>query len=79
VRCPGCQASLAHQNAAGEPLLRMRGLVLKAQGVVAMCPACRGDVPVQGEVARILSARLAGASFSAPSSRASELSCEPGR
>jgi Zn-finger nucleic acid-binding protein len=59
VRCPGCQAGLAHLNDAGEPILRMRGLVLKASGVVAMCPSCRGDVPMQGEVARILSSRLA--------------------
>ena len=58
MKCPGCQASLAHINAAGEPIIRMRGLVLKAAGVVAMCPACRGDVPVVGEAARILSARL---------------------
>lgn len=63
MRCPTCSAGLAHRNAAGEPLLRLRGLVLKASGVVAMCPACRGDVPVQGEVARVLSARLAGTGF----------------
>ncbi len=58
MRCPGCGASLGHINALGEPMIRMRGLVMKAEGVSIVCPKCKGDVPVEGELAKALSARL---------------------
>lgn len=58
MKCPHCLAALGHINAAGEPLIRTRGMVLKAQGVSVICPKCKGDVPVEGEMAKALSARL---------------------
>lgn len=45
-------------NARGEPMLRTRGLVLKAEGVAAICPKCKGDVPLEGDMAKALRARL---------------------
>ncbi len=56
--CQGCRAELGHINAAGEPLIRGRGLVLKAEGVAMICPKCKADVPLDGELAKALSARL---------------------
>ena len=58
MKCPGCRAELGQINAAGEPLIRARGMVLKATGVSVICPKCKGDVPVEGEMAKALSARL---------------------
>lgn len=58
MRCPHCSAQLAQINNRGEPMLRNRGLVLRAEGVAAVCPKCKHDVPVAGEMAKALSARL---------------------
>lgn len=58
MTCPGCGAVLGKLNAAGEPMLRMRGLVLKTEGVVALCPKCGRDVPVAGEMARAIQHRF---------------------
>jgi hypothetical protein len=52
--CPTCRAQLGKLNAAGEPHIRMKGLVLKPSGPVALCPKCSGDVPVTPEVKRAL-------------------------
>ncbi len=54
MRCPHCQATLGQVSAGGDPMLRTRGLVLKAEGVVAVCPKCRGDVPASGEFRKAL-------------------------
>ena len=58
MKCGHCQAELGHVNARGEPMIRTRGLVLKAEGVAAVCPKCKGDVPVAGELAKALRMRL---------------------
>lgn len=58
MKCGGCQAQLGHVNPRGEPVMRTRALVLKAEGVVAVCPKCKGDVPLSGEMKKALSARL---------------------
>lgn len=49
MRCPKCQAVLGQVSASGDPMLRTRGLVMKAEGMVAVCPKCRGDVPASPE------------------------------
>lgn len=59
MMCPGCRANLGRINKAGEPMVRMRGFVLKAEGVVALCPKCGGDVPFTTEIARALQSRAA--------------------
>ncbi len=58
MRCAGCGAELGHVNERGEPALRTRGLILKAEGVAVSCPRCRADVPLQGEMAKAITARL---------------------
>lgn len=58
MRCPGCNAQLGHITAAGEPMIRNRGLVLKAEGIVAVCPRCKGDVPFTADLAKALQSRI---------------------
>lgn len=58
MKCPACLSALGHVNARGEPMIRTRGLVLKAEGVAAVCPKCKADVPVEGELAKALRSRL---------------------
>lgn len=58
MRCR-CGAELGHLNKSGEPTVRMRGVVLKAQGAVAICPKCSADVPFTADLAKALSNRLA--------------------
>jgi uncharacterized protein with PIN domain len=58
MRCPKCQASLGQINAAGEPMVRTRGLVLKADGVVAICPKCKGSVPMSPDFAKAMQQRM---------------------
>ncbi|HET8550867.1 MAG TPA: hypothetical protein VFM97_00135 [Gammaproteobacteria bacterium] len=50
MNCPHCHANLEQRNRAGETMLRMRGLVLKAEGLAAVCPKCKGDVPVSPDM-----------------------------
>lgn len=57
MRCR-CGANLGHINSRGEPMIRTRGLILKAEGIAAVCPKCRADVPLEGEMAKALHARL---------------------
>ena len=58
MKCPACEASLGHLNSSGEPLIRTAGLVLKADGVVAICPKCKCDVPFPADLANAIAARL---------------------
>jgi|GEM_PF-4823869 len=58
MRCRSCNSSLTQINAAGEPILRTRGLIFKAAGLACVCPKCKGDVPITGEMAKALGARL---------------------
>jgi hypothetical protein len=66
--CPKCRAALIQRNAEGEPILRNRGLVLKATGWVALCPRCRAEVPFSPDALRavplVLIRRQGGASNS---------------
>jgi hypothetical protein len=57
--CQSCKSSLGHVNREGEPIVRNRGLVFKAEGVVMVCPKCKGDVPMTVDFAKALSGRLA--------------------
>ena len=56
--CPHCQANLGKVNGGGYPVLRNRGVVMKADGVCLICPKCSKDVPVNGDIAKALSARI---------------------
>lgn len=53
MRCR-CGADLVQPNARGVPMLRNHGLVLKAEGLAAICPRCKADVPVSRDAARAL-------------------------
>ena len=54
MQCPRCQAQLGQVSAGGDPMLRTRGLVLKASGVTVICPKCKADVPATGELRKAL-------------------------
>lgn len=54
MRCPKCQADIGRVTPAGEPMVRTRGLVLKAEGLTAICPKCKGGVPVEGDLRKAL-------------------------
>jgi hypothetical protein len=58
VICPGCGAELARLSAGGEPMIRARGLIMKADHVAAICPKCAADVPLTRDDAKALAARL---------------------
>jgi hypothetical protein len=49
---------MGHLNKAGEPIVRNRAIVLKADGVVMVCPKCKSDVRPPADFAKALSARL---------------------
>lgn len=58
MMCPHCQAQLGKLNCDQEPMLRNKGIVLKADHVALICPKCGKDVRVDGQMAKALSARL---------------------
>jgi hypothetical protein len=58
VICPKCQAALGKITAAGEPSIRMRGIVLKASGPVAICPKCGHDVAFSPDLAKAIHTRI---------------------
>ena len=58
MKCNACFAEMGHVTAGGEPMLRTRGIVLKAEGAVALCPRCKADVPLAGELAKALGDRI---------------------
>ena len=54
-----CGAALGHVNSRGEPLIRTAGMVMKAEGGMAMvCPRCKSDVPFTADFAKALQTRL---------------------
>ena len=57
MRCQ-CGENLGRISKSGEPMLRSKGFVMKADGVSAICPKCNADVPIAGDMARALSSRL---------------------
>lgn len=56
--CPSCKANLVKLNNAGEPMIRGKGLVLKADHVAMICPKCSGDVRLSGSDARAVANRI---------------------
>ena len=54
MKCPHCQAQMGQISKGGEPMVRLRGLVLKAESVNAICPKCKGDVPMGQEMRKAL-------------------------
>lgn len=58
MKCPHCHADMAHLNAAREPIIRTRGLVLKASGLSLVCPRCKGDVTPSQELQKAMSNAL---------------------
>jgi len=50
VICGHCSANLKQENRKGETLLRNRGVILKSDGLVFVCPKCKGDVRLTGEM-----------------------------
>ncbi|WP_431860153.1 hypothetical protein [Azospirillum sp.] len=59
MKCPHCQANLAHVNGKGEPMVRNHGLVFQANGGVALvCPKCKGDVDMSRDLAKALQSRM---------------------
>lgn len=53
-----CGANLIQQNALGQPLIRNKGIVLKAEGIVLVCPKCRSDVPFSPDLAKAFQSSL---------------------
>lgn len=58
MNCPSCGANIQHVNAAGDTVLRNRGLVLKSSGIVAICPRCKSDVPLSQTLHKALQDRI---------------------
>lgn len=58
MKCPHCQANLAHVSKQGTPMVRNHGLMFKAEGLAVVCPKCKGDVPVSMDLAKALHSRL---------------------
>lgn len=52
--CPKCQARLTHRNRNGDAMIRTKGLVLKADGAVAICPKCAADVKFNLDLLKVL-------------------------
>jgi uncharacterized protein YbaR (Trm112 family) len=42
--CPHCKATLTQRTKVGEPVIRNRGIIMKADGPVLICPKCKSDV-----------------------------------
>lgn len=53
MRCR-CGEGLARVSRSGVPMLKADGLLLKAEGLAAICPKCRADVPVAGDMLKAL-------------------------
>ncbi len=53
-----CGATLGQVNKSGEPIVRTRALVFKADSIVLVCPVCKSDVPMTGEFAKALNDRI---------------------
>jgi hypothetical protein len=54
MKCGACGATLTQESQGGEPLLRNRGMILKASGPVVICPKCKADVPLSPPWAKAL-------------------------
>lgn len=58
MRCPHCQTELLRTSASGHPMLRNRGLVLREDHLIAVCPRCKGDVILNQTLSKALQNRL---------------------
>jgi len=58
MRCPACHANLGQLSAGGEPMVRTRGVILKADGVVVVCPKCKSDVAISPDFAKAMQTRI---------------------
>lgn len=55
MNCPRCGAGLGHVTEAGRPMMRTRGLVVTGPASAeAICPKCKGPVPVSADLAKAL-------------------------
>jgi len=58
MKCPHCMEALARISKAGDPMIRNAGLLLKADGIAVVCPGCKQDVAIGGDVLQQLRRRL---------------------
>jgi hypothetical protein len=54
MTCPKCKAVLTHRNRDGNAMIRTKGLVMKADGPVAICPKCTADVKINMDLLKVL-------------------------
>jgi hypothetical protein len=50
VKCGHCGSVLGGESRAGDPIIRNRGLILKAGRIVLVCPKCKHDVEPPREI-----------------------------
>ena len=53
MRC-SCGADLVRPAKDGSPMMRNHGLKFTASGPVAVCPSCKGDVPLGADMCKAL-------------------------
>lgn len=46
MMCPHCNANLERASRTGEAMIANRGLIVKSDHLIAICPRCKGDVPL---------------------------------
>lgn len=44
MNCPHCHANLVRAGRDGDPVIANRGLIIKSDCLIAICPRCKGDV-----------------------------------
>lgn len=44
MKCPHCQANMIRESRDGDPMIANRGLILKDDHIVMICPKCGGNV-----------------------------------
>lgn len=59
MNCTQCKANLIHTNASGETVVRNKGLVLKSEGLTAICPKCGADVALSQTITKAIQSSAA--------------------
>ncbi|HWY23515.1 MAG TPA: hypothetical protein VNX47_01265 [Nevskia sp.] len=54
MKCPACDYQLVTETSTGHPIVRNRGILIKAGALVLICPKCKGDVAPSQEVMKTL-------------------------
>lgn len=56
MKCAHCATELVRATKGGTPMLRTKGLLVKAGALVAICPnyKCKADVPMSADVMETL-------------------------